>query len=96
MEARLNELFDGEYAVIPAHMREAILAYVERGRLMGDFLRAVVSNDLSGAVGRADAQNLPLLPVYVRWFYNRAPAGCHGSPDAVKAWIEEGGLESAA
>lgn len=84
--------FDDEYAAIPAHMREAILAYVELGRLFGDFLRAVVENNLSGAVGHADAQNLPLIPVYVRWFYNRAPSGCHGNPAAVRAWIAEGGV----
>ena len=93
----MNELnFEGGYEEIPEHMREAMLAYVEMGRLMGDFLRAVVSNDLSRAVGYADEQNLPLIPLYVRWFYNRAPAGCHGSPDVVRAWIEQGGLGIAA
>lgn len=84
--------FDREYAAIPAHMQEAILTYVERGRLSGDFLRAVVENNLSGAVGHADEQNLRLLPVYVRWFYNRAPWRCHGNPANVRKWMLEGGL----
>lgn len=93
----MNELnFEGGYEEIPEHMREAMLAYVHMGRLTGDFLRAVVSNDLIGAVGRANRQNLPLIPLYVYWFYNRAPAGCVGSPDIVRAWIEQGGLGIAA
>lgn len=88
----MNLSFDDGYEEIPEHMREAMLAYVQTGRLTGDFLRAVVSNDLRRAVGHTDAQNLPLIPLYVRWFYNRAPAFCHGSPEAVMAWVEQGGL----
>lgn len=60
--------------------------YVQNGRLMGDFLRAVVSNDLSGAVGHADKENLPLIPIYVRWLYNVAPYGCHGGVEQVRNW----------
>lgn len=97
MTAALNDpRFNSEYAAIPEHMREAMLEYVEQGRLTGDFLRAVVSNDLAGAVGRADAQNLLLLPVYVRWFYNRAPSGCSGSPAIVQQWCAIGGLQQEA
>jgi hypothetical protein len=89
-----NLTFDGEYAEIPDYMREPLLAYVNTGRSSRfDFLRAVVSNDLFNSVGRADKTNLALLPLYVRWLYNRAPIGCYGSPEAVAAWIKKGGLE---
>lgn len=92
----MNLSFDDGYEEIPEHMRAAMLSYVQIGHLTGDFLHAVVSNDLGGAVGRADPQNLPLIPLYVRWFYNRAPAVCHGSIDIVNAWIDRGGLRTAA
>jgi len=100
-EYPVAEWFTGEYAVIPAHMQETIRRYViDRqpsypGGITGnppqlhyvDFLTAVICNDLRNAVGHADADNLPLIPLYVRWFYNRAPAGCHGSIAAFEAWV---------
>lgn len=88
-----NLTFDGEYAAIPPHMQEAILAYVNTGRMTGDFLRAVVTNDLFNAVGRADRVNLPLIPLYVRWLYNRAPLACFGSPETLLEWSNNGGLQ---
>lgn len=98
MEARLtlleqpNFTFDGEYAEIPERMQESLLAYINNGRLPGDFLRAVVSNELFGATGRADPENLRLLPLYVRWLYNRAPMSCFGSQEAMLSWSSKGGL----
>lgn len=88
-----NLTFDGAYAEIPDYMQEPLLAYVNTGRLTGDFLRAVLSNNLFDAVGRADSTNLPLIPLYVRWLYNRAPIGCYGSPKVVEAWVKQGGLK---
>lgn len=79
--------FDGEYDQIPAHMQSAIMRYIELGIKPGDFLTAVITNDLRNAVGYADATNLPLIPLYVRWFYNEAPSGCHGSTAEMKNWI---------
>lgn len=76
------------YDQIPPHMREAIERYVIEHKATGDFLRAVITNDLRNAVNRADATNLQLLPVYVRWFYNRAPSACHGSPERLAAWLQ--------
>lgn len=87
-----NLTFDGEYAEIPDYMQDSLLRYVRTGQLTGDFLRAVVSNDLFNAVGRADRTNLPLIPLYVRWLYNRAPLGCYSSPALVAEWIRNGGL----
>jgi hypothetical protein len=87
-----NLTFDGDYAAIPAYMQEPLLAYVRTGRLTSDFLRAVMSNNLFDAVDRADSANLPLIPLYVRWLYNRAPLGCYGWPELVAEWSRNGGL----
>jgi hypothetical protein len=72
---------------LPILQLEALRRYIEHGILPGHFLTAVLRNDLKEAVARADPVNQALLPVYVQWLYNRAPAACWGSPAQVAAWI---------
>lgn len=79
--------FDGDYAQIPAHMQEAIRRYVVRGIQPGDFLTAVITNNLRLAVFSADDTNLPLLPLYVRWFHNVPPGACQGSAANMTDWM---------
>lgn len=86
-EYPVEEWFTGEYSAIPERMQDAIKRYVIDRCRPGDFLTAVITNDLRGAAGTADADNLQLLPLYVRWFYNRAPGSCHGSPTKFVAWL---------
>jgi hypothetical protein len=73
---------------IPDHMMGAIQRYIEHGIHPGDFLRAVISNDLREAVGRADDENRRNLPAYVAYFYNEAPTGCWGSSSNYQSWIK--------
>lgn len=58
----------------------------------GDFMMAVLSNDLGRAVAKADLANRRALANIVLVIYNYLPADCHGSPENVKAWAEKGGL----
>lgn len=81
--------FTGEYEKIPERMQDALKRYVHERIQPGQFLTAVLRNDLKEAVGRADDENLPLLPLYVRWLYNVAPGCCWGSPENVKEWLAE-------
>lgn len=74
-------------AQIPAHMMSRLNAYINHGESVGDFLRAVISNNLKDAVGRADDVNINLLPAYVIYLYNEAPAMCWGSPELYEGWI---------
>lgn len=78
-----------DWSLIPPHMHEAVRRYVERHEPVGDFLTAVLSNDLRGAYSRADSDNIVHLPDYVTFLYNYVPAPCWGSPEAVKAWLAE-------
>jgi hypothetical protein len=87
-EYPVSEWFTGEYAAIPERMREGLKRYVIDRLRPGDFITAVVRNDLRNAVSRADDENLPLIPLYVQWFYNTAPARCHGSPEAFAEWLD--------
>lgn len=66
--------FTGEYEKIPQHMRDAIMNYAIHRMEPGDFLTGVLTNDLRKAVCSADLENLPLIKLYVLWFYNRCPA----------------------
>ena len=72
---------------IPASVKASLVAYVDDRRPTGDFLRAVLSNDLSGAVRRADTDNLAALAAIVGYVYMELPADCWGSERKVDCWI---------
>ena len=80
------KLRDINYDRLPDDLREGMQRYIDDGYIPGHFLTAVLENDLSEAVGRADPLNLILLPAIVQWVYNEAPADCWGSRQKVLAW----------
>ena len=86
-EYPVEHWFTGDYGNIPPHMQAAIKRYVIDRLRPGNFLSAVISNDLRGAVDHADSDNLPLIKLYVQWFYNRAPAICHGTAQRMEDWL---------
>jgi len=55
----------------------------------GNFLRLVLENDLMGAFGRADSDNLRDMFDICNYIYNNIPSTCHGSPAIVKAWLTQ-------
>ncbi len=73
--------------MVPQHAKEALDRYVEDHIPPGGFLLAVLSNDLSGAVGRADSINREHLSDIVKYCYNKIPSSCWGSPEAVDRWL---------
>lgn len=73
---------------IPERMMDGIERYIEHGIGPGHFLTAVIQNDLTEAVNRADEENMRNLPAYVAYFWNNAPADCWGTPEKMKAWME--------
>lgn len=73
------------------HLENSLVEYVINGRGVGGFLRAVLENNLRGAVNRADNGNLPIIAHVVAWLYNNAPVSCWGSEDEVRIWLESGG-----
>ena len=78
-----------EYDAIPQRMMESMKAYVLERREPGHFLKAVISNDLVEAVGRADNESMASLRSIVRWFYNKAPANCWGSKERMTDWLND-------
>lgn len=75
------------YAAIPAPLIDGLMRYVVHGVETGGFLRAVLENNLSEAVGRADISSLAVLPLIVSYVYNELPGTCWGSKDVVEAWL---------
>ena len=72
---------------IPEHMMLAIRRYIDDRVHPGDFLSAVIENDLREAVGRADDDNIRILPAYVAYLYNEAPGPCWGSTANMYSWL---------
>lgn len=73
---------------VPERMMGGIENYVHLGLRPGDFLTAVISNDLASACGRADSENLANLPAFVAYFYNLTPHACWGSVNKMEDWIK--------
>lgn len=74
---------------IPERMMESLYLYINCRVRPGDFLTAVLCNDLKEAVGRADDENMRNLPAYVAYLYNKAPAICWGSKGKFIDWVEK-------
>ena len=60
--------------------------HVKLGVPTGDFLYAVLTNNLKEAIGTADEENMADLAEIVRYCYMEIPGSCWGSPDKVKEW----------
>lgn len=81
----------GARELLPSHMIGGWLRYWNDRIEPGGFLRAVLENDLIGALGRADATNISCLKKYgecLYWYAPGRPTGW-GSPEAVKKWLSE-------
>ncbi len=78
-----------DYSTCPPHIRDSMERYVEHGIPPGDFLMAFLSNDLMGALGRADYININQFRQIGEWLYNYAPCGCHGSQEIVERWLDK-------
>jgi len=66
----------------------SILRYADQHVPTGGFLRAVLENDLLGAIRRADDDNIRVLREIVCYCYDEIPSRCWGSPEKVGAWLE--------
>ena len=69
---------------IPKQILESINLYTTEGRPTGDFLRAVLTNDLMMAVRLADNQSLNSILAICRYVHTAIPANSHGSLEAYR------------
>lgn len=68
-------------------MVEALERYRDLHHPVGDFLQAVISNDLKEAAARADDDNLENIQAFAAYLYNELPSPSQGSRKAYADWI---------
>jgi len=89
-----HEQTEVDYTKVPIPgMIFSVEMYIERGVHPSHFLTALFSNDLTGVYNRADAENVAVMPEWVKFIYNQAPNGCWGSREAIHGWCDAGGLQ---
>ena len=79
-----------DYDTIPPTILSALRRYADDHMPTGGFLRAVLSNDLMEAVGRADVESLAALHSIAGYVYNEMPGNCHGSREVYDKWTQTG------
>lgn len=75
--------------LLPDDLRHTLWLWVAGGVRPGDFLSAVIANDLRGACEHADSRSRHLLFEIVSYLYNECPRDCWGSPEALLTWPKE-------
>ena len=73
--------------MIPKGTLDGIKRYVEDRIPPGDFLTAVLENNLRESFNQADEENRKALFEIVCHCYNALPFICWGSPGKVKNWL---------
>jgi hypothetical protein len=71
----------------PQDIQESLQLYVEHRVPPGDFLYAVLTNNLRESFGRADDENRAALFEIVAYCWNHIPSVCWGSPARVSEWL---------
>lgn len=93
MESDITYVPNVDYSKLPAHCRAGMQRYIENGTIPGDFLVAIICNNLVDAYGQADDINTERMRDYAVFLYNEAPRGSWGSVQIMKRWNEIGGLK---
>ncbi len=72
---------------IPPLIRDGLKRYVEDGCPVGDFLQAVIANDLIESLNRADYNSTAAIASIASFVYNELPETCWGSRAVYRAWL---------
>lgn len=78
-----------DYSGLPEGLQDGMERYVKHGIMPGDFLTAVLSNDLRGSFMRADNSNRSSMFEIVSWCWNELPWGAWGTHGTVLEWVIE-------
>lgn len=71
----------------PPGVIESLELYVKERIPPGDFLYAVLTNNLRESFGTADENNRAAMFEIVSYCWNKIPADCWGSRERVQAWL---------
>ena len=78
--------------MIPEATKSGLERYANHRIPTGGFLRAVLTNDLVGAVQLADPDNLAALTEIVRLCCDTLPGNCWGSKEKVATYLSHRNL----
>jgi hypothetical protein len=76
-------------SAVPHPLHEGLVEYIAARRPTGQFLRAVLENDLREACIRADEVNRFEIVNIVLFLHGYVPSPAWGSPAAVDAWLAD-------
>lgn len=77
-----------DYSELPEHMRKSMEGYIEYGHEIGGFMFSILTNDLRGAVKRADIHNRFVLLAWIDFCLGELPSNSWGSVERVTAWMK--------
>jgi hypothetical protein len=89
--------YASDYARLPEAFRAPLADYFERRSAPSEFVLAVLSNDLRGALTIGTDDEREAISPIVSWLYKHAPRFSWGSVATVDAWLrreDERGLEA--
>ena len=76
-----------QYYCIPERTIETLKRYVDQRNEPGQFVRAVLENNLKESMARADLDNRVCMFEIVQYVYNELPGICWGTPEKVHKWL---------
>lgn len=90
----LEKYLNIDYSELSRHLIAPIKHYIESGAHPGEFLQALICNDLSEVIHLADRYECRIveLVILVRFFQDEAPAICWGSSEAMELWKARRGI----
>jgi hypothetical protein len=74
---------------VPEHLQDGLIEYIAARRPCGQFLTAVLSNDLKDTCAYADEISIYALRHIMVFLFTYAPGKCWGSPDLVAVWLAD-------
>jgi hypothetical protein len=93
MNEKKGFIFDCVRKSIPPTSAETLANYVYHGLPPGNFLRALLANDLQSAFRYADLHNRDKMQWWALVVHLYCPGDCHGSYEIVDDWIDSDGIE---
>jgi hypothetical protein len=75
--------------LIPPYLLAGLRRYAQEHIPVGGFLQALLENDLCAAVCCAHEDSLAAIVPLVKYVHNALPSACHGSKEAVRAWLDK-------
>ena len=93
-DRRMRAAYQFRQWILPIRMQDSLDRYIQEHCPVGDFLSAVIDNNLRAAVCLADDENIQNIPAFVSYLYNEAPGACWGSPEKRKAWLAKAALKT--